>query len=113
MSGTIGLFPSTLTAGETYTATFSAPYPAAIADAKNASAVAMLINTQTGEVINAAKSPVVPNSTAIEALPDTSATSQDVYSTSGVMLRHAASQSEINSLPRGIYVIGNKKVVVR
>lgn len=113
MSGTIGLFPSTLTAGETYTATFSAPYPAVIADAKNASAVAMLINTQTGEVINAAKAPVVPNSTAIEALPDTSVTSQDVYSTSGVMLRHAASQSEINSLPRGIYVIGNKKVVVR
>lgn len=53
-SGTLGLFPTSFFAGETVTATVSAEFPSQVI-ADNAHVVGMLINTQTGEVMNAAE----------------------------------------------------------
>ncbi len=53
--GTIGLLPTTFTAGQKETATLTQQLPSNILDANNLRVVGMLINTQTGEVINAAE----------------------------------------------------------
>lgn len=37
----------------------------------------------------------------------------DIVSVSGVVVRHGATASDLNSLPKGIYIFGNKKVVVK
>lgn len=57
-SGTIGLYPPRLQGGVTYTANLSSEVPASVQDLTRLSAVAMLIDTQTGEILNAAKAPV-------------------------------------------------------
>ncbi len=114
MSGTKGLFPAAIEAGKTYTAELSSTYPKAIEDVHNASVVAMLIDSQSGEVINAVKTKVTPNSTAIAELAQPSASSvADVYSLSGVLVRKSLPQSELKSLPAGIYLHGGKKIIVR
>lgn len=103
MSGTIGLFPSTLESGKTYTANLSGAFPESIDDYKNASVVAMLIDTQNGEVINAAKSPILEESTAISIIKgDTD--SQTYYDLQG---------RRIAAPTRGIYIKGGKKVFVK
>lgn len=113
MSGTRGLFPSSLEAGKTYSTTLSSPYPAVIADVNNASVVAMLIDSESGEIINAAKTnvaPYDPNAIRELAQPEDAL---NIYSLSGVLVRKAAQQSDIKSLPAGLYIIGGKKVLVR
>ncbi len=113
MSGTPGLFPSSLEAGKTYTTSFSSSYPQAINDMNKVSAVAMLIDSQSGEIINAIKTDVKANDpNAIVSLAPSSSTT-DIYSLSGVLIRKAATQSDLKSLPAGLYIVGGKKVMVR
>lgn len=103
MSGTIGLFPSTLESGKTYTVNFSSAFPESIEDYKKASVVAMLIDTQNGEVINAAKSPILGESSAISTIKgDTD--SQTYYDLQG---------RRIVTPTRGVYIKGGKKVFVK
>lgn len=52
--GSIGLFPTAFTAGQKETATITQSLPSNILDANNLHVVGMLIDSQTGEVINAA-----------------------------------------------------------
>lgn len=106
MNGTIGLYPSTLVAGQIYSTSLSSKFPESIVDPNNASVVAMLIDTQSGEVINAAKTQVVmsDNPDAIESLHDSSSSSSAIYDLQGRRVEKAS---------RGIYIINNKKVQIR
>lgn len=113
-SGTIGLFPSNLEAGKTYTATFGSSWPSAISDVKNASAVMMLIDSQTGEVINAAKTKILASDdTPVRDVETGVMSLRDVYTLSGVCVMRAASESQLRTLPAGIYVVGGKKMIIR
>lgn len=113
MSGTIGLFPSTLNAGETYCANLSSQFPEVITGKQNATAVAMLIDTQSGEVINAAKAKVQSFNTGVEGVETSTNNNTDVYSLSGVLVRKSATASDVRSLPSGLYIVGGKKVLVK
>lgn len=115
-SGTIGLFPSDLEGGVTYTAQLSSPCPAAVIDVNQLSAVAMLIDTQTGEVLNAAKAKVVTHATdAIQRIEsDASALTGDTIRTlTGTLVGTSATEADGLQLPSGIYLIGSRKVLVR
>lgn len=57
-AGTIGLFPSNVKAGQTYTATVTSAFPAAVTDATKASAVAIVIDAQTGQIVGADHAPI-------------------------------------------------------
>lgn len=60
-SGTIGMFPSEFIAGQTYsTEEYTVRVNESVLNPKNLKIVAMLIDTQTGEIINAAVSKVEP-----------------------------------------------------
>lgn len=111
-NGTIGLFPATLESGKTYSATFSSKCPENILNLNNAHAVAILIDSQTGQVINAAKASLKREGADAVSSP-TSERSMDVYSLSGMRVLTGASKHQLRSLPAGIYVVGGKKVVVK
>lgn len=114
--GTLGLYPSTLEAGKTYSATFTSAFPETVTNAENAAVVAMLIDSQTGLVINAAKAPLNPYDkeffTGIKEINDATQNS-DIHTVTGTLIKKSASQSDINSLQRGIYIINGKKIIVR
>ncbi len=113
-SGTSGLFPSTLEAGKTYTTELSSNWPTSIADVKNATAVAMLVDTQTGEVVNAVRTDILPyDEDAIDVIEDSRKELHNVYNMSGVCVSRNASSASIRHLPAGIYVVDGRKVVIR
>lgn len=118
LSGTIGLFPTSFTADSVYTATLSSTFPQSVEDDTKVSVVAMLIDSQTGEVINANKTAVAlreaedPENAINDVLTDGTADA-DVYTLSGVLVRKAAASADLRSLPSGIYIRGGKKIHVR
>lgn len=106
-SGTIGLFPTTLQAGKIYTSKFSSSWPQAIAEVGNATAVAMLIDSQNGEVINACKAQLMTKEqyeTAIDGVAEEE-TSTSLFNLQG--------QRVSNSAKKGIYIANGKKYIVK
>ncbi len=105
-SGTLGLFPSAMQAGQTYTTAFSSSWPQAISDVHNATAVAMLIDSQTGEVINACKTQVLGSQEG-DAITDIqeSQVSTATYTLSG--------QRVSGPVQKGLYLKGGKVVLVK
>lgn len=107
-AGTIGMFPTEFTAGETYNSQFSASLPASVSDYNNLKAAAILIDTNTGEILNAVVSKVnAYDPTGIETITEDAA-ADDIYTISGI---RAGKKGD--KLPAGIYVSGGKKVVVK
>ncbi len=49
----------------------------------------------------------------IRQTPVTSANAKNVYSLDGRQIMHNANATDIESLPKGIYIIGNKKIIVK
>lgn len=112
-SGTIGLFPSELQSGITYNAKLSSSVPASIVNLQNLKAVAMLIDTQSGEVINAIQSAVSTEGQGIENIAaETSHTDRTLRNLSGAIIRANASEEDVQSLPSGIYLLGERKILV-
>lgn len=112
-SGTIGLFPTELQAGQTYTSTFSSMWPSSIEDAAKAHAVAMLIDTQSGEVINAARAQV--QKPAEDAISPVLGADQkaDVFTLSGLRVMQGATRGQLQQLPAGIYIVNGRKMMVK
>lgn len=90
MNGTIGLFPSTIEANKVYSTNISGKFPESIDDPNNASVVAVLIDTQTGEVINAAKAHVEAyDPTGIESTTANAETvATEYYTLSGIRINN-------------------------
>ena len=113
-SGTIGLFPAQLQGGVTYTSQFSSQCPASVQDMDQLSAVAMLIDTQTGLVINAAQAHISSHSSGIGSLLDDAASEPQVLrSLSGSVIKVSATAEDLQQLPAGIYLLGNRKIIIR
>ncbi len=74
ISGTPGLLPSTVKAGENYEVTLTAEVPASVSDVNNLKVVVMLLNANNETVINAAEAPV-GDATGI----DNATTSSEVF----------------------------------
>ncbi len=113
-SGTIGLFPTQLQGGERYVANLSSACPESIQDLNQLHAVAMLINTQTGQVINAAQTAIQANSDAIHnILQEDSANSSTLRTLNGIILKNNATAADLHSLPSGIYLWGKQKIFIQ
>lgn len=106
-SGTIGLFPATVEADKTYTSNFSASFPQAIEKVENATAVAMLIDSQSGEVVNACRTRVLGHQEYLDGigLVEADLDEAPAYTLSGVRVAQPAR--------KGIYIMGGRKVVVK
>lgn len=126
-NGTAGLLPSTITAGETYTATLSYAYPENIRRAENAKVAVMMIDANTGRVINAAVAKVdnltgIGDVTADGASVDISAaagqvnvatagrSTVSVYTTTGLLLGTAQGDGELSVSTAGYRGVAIVKV---
>lgn len=112
-SGTIGLYPTAFEAGKVYSTTTSGSVPASVRDASNLYAVAMIINSQTGEVINAARAKVQTQAEydGIDAVEADSSADAPIYNLSGAMMGRG--MDTLRTLPAGIYVVSGKKYLIK
>jgi len=110
--GVAGLLPSVITSGETYKSSYTLALPDNVQDAKNLKVVALLLDTSTGEILNADRTAISGNPpTAIASATSDKPSVFDVYNLIGVKLRtHATS---LSGLPQGVYIVNGKKVVVK
>lgn len=106
-AGTLGLLPQKFEAGVEYKAEIGCKTSDAIDDLDKVSAVIMLIDTQTGEIINAAKAKVQEyDPSGIESVVTNANANPAIYTTSGVRVSKA-------SLSSGIYIKNGKKFIVK
>ena len=45
--------------------------------------------------------------------PEAAPASDDIYTTTGILVKRNATKADIDVLPAGIYIVGGKKVAVR
>jgi hypothetical protein len=106
-AGTGGLLPQTMTAGEEYTATILANLPSSVSKVQNTKAAILLIDANTGAIVNACVAPVTFDATSgIESVSLGKATAVEVYNLSGQRVATASSFAAAESgLKAGIYVV--------
>jgi hypothetical protein len=106
-AGTGGLLPQTMTAGEEYTATILANLPSSVSKVQNTKAAILLIDANTGAIVNACVAPVTFDATSgIENVSLGKATAVEVYNLSGQRVATASSFAAAESgLKAGIYVV--------
>ncbi len=110
-NGKGGYIPAEIKAGEDINFTFDLPLPKAVADVNNAKVCLMIIDANTGEYINAAVSGYA--TTAVGSLGVEEAEVADVYDLAGRVVMRAASQADLTSLEKGIYIRAGKKFIIR
>ena len=116
-SGTGGLLPQNLNAGQTYSASITANYPGRVENIDNARVIVMLIDANTDKIINAVSTKIVkgvPN--AIEGVEDEATAmpaNAALYSATGALLKQNATKADLQSLPAGFYIFGGKKISVK
>lgn len=114
-AGASGMFPRVIDSSKGYTNTYAFPIPEALEKPENAEVVVMLIDANTGKIINAAKKACVNHTVGVDEVDtdsDANATG-DVYSITGVRVMRGATISDVNRLDKGIYIFNGKKIVVR
>lgn len=108
-AGTIGLLPQQFEAGKVYSTQLGCLTPDPLVEKENykadLKAVIMLIDTQSGEIVNAAKAPVLPWDTGIDNIISDASANAAVYNMSGMRINGA--------MPAGIYIQNGKKFVVK
>lgn len=110
--GVAGQLPKAVKAGETYKSSYSLVLPSNIQNAKNLKVVALLLDTSTGEILNADRTAIsgTAPSGIYTAVADTEETF-DVYNILGVKVRTKASSLE--GLSNGVYIVNGKKIIVK
>lgn len=77
-NGTGGLLPSTLEAGNSYTATVGGPLPSTVADPANAQFTVMLIDTNTNRVVNSHRQPLLGGDSTPDGITSATADSSTI-----------------------------------
>lgn len=113
--GMPGLLPKSVTGGKQYDATYSFAIPKYVSDQSKTDVVVMLIDANTGRIVNAAKAPLVAAAVGVDDIADDNARVQrgDVYNMQGIRVMRDALRTDINRLGRGIYIFNGQKVIVR
>lgn len=106
--GVKGLFPNEIKEGETYKNQYVFSLPDNVQNKENLNVVTLLIDSRTGEIMNADRTPVTIDPSGIHQL-ETDGKQFDVYNTIGMKMRSNA--SSLNGLPDGIYIVNGKKYV--
>lgn len=114
-AGVSGMFPRSIDSSKDYTQTYAFQIPDALEKPENAEVVVMLIDANSGKIINAAKKACVNHTVGIdETGPDgTQDSTGDVYTITGLRVLTNATISDVNRLAKGIYIFNGKKIAVR
>jgi hypothetical protein len=122
-AGTGGLLPQTMTAGEEYSTTIYANIPGTVSKVQNTKAAILLIDANTGAIVNACVAPVsFDAASAIEQVTVGQVKSVEIYNLSGQRVAAASSlEAAQSSLQPGVYVVRtagtqgteSKKILVR
>lgn len=109
--GASGCVPSIIKEGETYSHTYKLTLPENIQQKSNLRIVTLLIDGSTGEIMNAAQTPVIYD--AEVAIDEQPASRQpfNIYNIAGTVVRRQA--TSLQGLRKGVYVIDGKKIVVQ
>lgn len=110
--GIAGQLPREIEAEKTYTCSYTLTLPDNIQNAENLRIVTLLLDTTTGEILNADSTPIdgTPG-TAIEDVTLRQPGVYDIYNVSGVKVRQQATST--HGLSKGIYIINGRKVVIK
>lgn len=110
--GIAGQLPLEIEAEKTYTCSYTFTLPDNIQNAENLRIVTLLLDTTTGEILNADSTPIdgTPD-TAIEDVTFRQPEAYDIYDVSGVKVRQQATST--HGLSKGIYIVNGRKVVIR
>lgn len=109
--GIKGSIPAEVKALTPYSYTTSLPLDN-VTDIENCDFIVMLLNNETGEVINSAKVSFDGNS-GIRSLTEDKDGIYKAYNLQGVKVLETKDSQQVNSLPQGIYVVNGKKVYVK
>lgn len=105
-----GLFPNEIKEGETYKNQYVFSLPDNVQNKENLNLVTLLIDSRTGEIMNADRTPVEIDASGIHQL-ETDNKLFDVYNTMGMKVRSKV--ATLKGLPEGIYIVNGKKYVHR
>ena len=112
VNGAEGSIPNSIKKGEVCSYQYTLPLPSNIKNKKNIHIIALLMDSSTGEIMNAYDTYVSDSpSTAIRENIITEQTSYDIYDIQGRMVRHQT--ANFDGLPKGLYIIDGKKVVIK
>lgn len=106
-NGIDGLLPSSIEEGVEYECTKTLSLPDYIQNDDNLKIVTLLLDNLTGEILNADETKVKDNS-GVETI--LASDRFDIYSPTGVLIRHQA--STLDGLPKGIYIVNNRKILI-
>ena len=108
--GITGSLPSNIAKGQKYSykANVSA---SSVRNIDNCFVVGMILDSATGEVINSAKAYIGENSGVKDIVTESENGIFRVYNTQGISVLETEDASELNNLPKGIYIINGKKVM--
>ncbi|MDO5527338.1 MAG: Omp28-related outer membrane protein [Prevotella sp.] len=108
--GVKGLFPNEIKEGETYKNQYVFSLPDNVQNKENLNVVTLLVDSRTGEIMNADRTPVKIDPSGIHQL-ETDNKLFDVYNTMGMKVRSKV--ATLKGLPEGIYIVNGKKYVHR
>ena len=109
--GASGCVPAVINEGETYSHTYKLTLPENIQQKSNLRIVTLLIDGSTGEIMNAAQTPVIYDAEVDVEERHAGRQSFDVYSLAGTVVRRQA--ASLRGLGKGVYIMAGKKIVVR
>ena len=110
--GVPGLLPTIVKMGEKYNSEYTLTLPDNVQNAHNANIVTLLLDTRSGEIMNADCVPLadfIPD--GIQDILHVTDTNQDIYSITGVKIG-SMTDAQKNNL-KGIYIRNGKKVLVK
>lgn len=111
-NGVSGFFPRQLTAGEVYDANYTFDIPTYLTDVNSAEVVVMLIDVNSGRILNAARKPLKVDGSGVDTV-SAAVFSGKVYSVTGSVVLDNASEADINNLEPGIYICNGRKIIIR
>lgn len=113
-AGVSGMFPRQIDSSKTYDKVYSFPIPTALTSNENAEVVVMLIDSNSGRIINAAKAPCLVGYVGVEDVDfDAMPATGDVYSITGTIVLRNATVDDLDRLDKGVYIFNGKKIMVR
>lgn len=111
-NGVSGLLPTIVKMGEKYNSEYTLTLPDNVQNAHNANIVTLLLDTRSGEIMNADCVPLaefIPD--GIQDILHETDTNQDIYSITGVKIGSMTDTQKKNL--KGIYIRKGKKVLVK
>lgn len=112
-TGVSGFFPRSITAGESYPASYTFEIPAYLENNANAEVAVMLIDANTGYIVNAARKLLTVEGSGVDSIATDSNAPGDVYSITGVKVLRNAVPSDFSTLAPGIYIYNGRKIQVK